>query len=487
MGEHDRYGIIIDSGSSGSRLQVYKWTDPVFLQESSKDENILRSIPKIVQEDNWSYKISPGISSFKDRPSHVWDEHFRHLMEYAEKIIPLDQQAETPIFVLATAGMRMVQETPRFKILNNVCTGINKHSNFYIPDCQNHVRVIDGETEGLFGWIGLNYLMGQFDNYDQNQDHTSFGFMDMGGASTQIAFVPSNKSEISKHTNDLFTVNLRNVNGDTQSWKVFVSTWLGFGANEARRRHLKNAISSLPENIDTKEEYDKYLFDPCSPKDVVIDFQYNNKDYKIKGLGDYEVCLKDIYPLLLKHLPCDDNPCLFNGVHAPQIDFKEDKFVGVSEYWYTANDVFNMGGEYNFLKFNEKVKEFCSEEWATISSNFEAGKYGENMKLEYLKDSCFKASWVINILHEGFGLPRIGIDTSYLSEDQLKSLNSENNELEQAKNLQHIPSFQSVNLVEGAELSWTLGKMLLYVSNQIPSKDNNDNVYRIGIIPSENS
>ena len=51
--------------------------------------------------------------------------------------------------------------------------------------------------------------------------------MDMGGASTQIAFVPSSKEEIKKHEEDLSKVILRNINGESQKWNVFSETWLG--------------------------------------------------------------------------------------------------------------------------------------------------------------------------------------------------------------------------------------------------------------------
>ncbi|GME71217.1 unnamed protein product [Ambrosiozyma monospora] len=206
---------------------------------------------------------------------------------------------------------------------------------------------------------------------------------------------------------------------------------------------------------------------------MVIQQEHNGIDYEITGSGDYKTCMKLIYPLLLKHLPCRDSPCLFNGVHAPTIDFKKDKFVGVSEYWYTANDVFKMGGDYNFLKFEEGLKDFCELDWSEIEGNFNEGKYGTTINLPLLRDSCFKAAWVVNVLHEGFELPRIGFET-----DATSKLSDDTDE-EFAKT---VP-FQSANLIDGAELSWTLGKILLFASSQVPSKDKT----KIGVIPAETS
>lgn len=460
----DHYGIVIDSGSSGSRIQIYRWQDPnELVKNPDTDPKLLRSVPQIYQEESWTLKTSPGVSSFADKPKKVWDKHYEDLIEYAEKIIPKSNWSETPIFIQATAGMRLLPKEKRDKLLSTICKNLKKHSKFLVESCEKQIEIIDGETEGIYGWIGLNYLMGQLDDYDSNASkHPTYGFMDMGGASTQISFVPSKEDEITKHQDDISRVYLRNVNGELQQWDVFVSTWLGFGANEARKRYLNQLINLLP-SPESRE-----VSDPCLPKNLRINYKYKKQEYKISGTGNSEQCLKTTYPLLLKNLPCKDDPCLFNGVHAPEIDFLEDKFVGISEYWYTANDVFHMGGEYNFLKFNEKVKLFCETDWAEIQKNNQNGEYN-NVPEKILQDACFKANWVLNVLHEGFNLPRIDIETPMpddINEDELKN---------------HIP-FQSAGSIKGAELSWTLGKILLYASSQVASRDG----INVGVQPSDN-
>jgi Golgi apyrase len=465
-----KYGIVIDSGSSGSRVQIYSWPDSQEVKKRSKDSLELRSVPQVHQQEDWNEKITPGVSTFDNKPDDVWD-HYEPLIEYAENIIPKDQWNETPIFVLATAGMRLLPEKKRNKLLDKICHKIQKKSDFKLENCSEQVQIIDGETEGLYGWIGLNYLMGRLENYDPNgESHMSYGFMDMGGASTQISFVPNKQAEIDKHKDDISTLYLRNVDGSLQKWDVFVSTWLGFGANEARKRYLKNLINILPEKNNDSDEDDYATLrinDPCLPRGAQLDFSHHGHSYDIIGSGDYEECLKTTYPLLLKNLPCTDTPCLFNGVHAPEIDFEKDKFVGISEYWYTANDVFHMGGEYNFAKFSEKVQMFCESDWDSIMKNSEKGDYN-NLPTSLLTDACFKANWVINVLHEGFNLPRIGIEQKMPSEV-----------VEDFDN--HIP-FQSAGSIKGAELSWTLGRIILYASSMIAASDS----LNVGIQPAEN-
>lgn len=446
-----QYGIVIDLGSSGSRLVVYQWPKDT---PASDDIHTRTSPPSITTRKEWTLKILPGILSFsKSKVRDLWSGHFSDLIEFAENIVPRSHHSQTPVFVLATAGMRLLPEDDQKRILRETCKVIRHNSQFYLPDCKEFVQVIDGATEGLYGWLSANYLLGLFENYDPSAtNHESVGFMDMGGALTQIAFVPSLAEDREAHHDDLSRIVLRNRNGDTQDWTVFVETWLGFGANEARRRFLNSLVDVMTVGSP------KIVSDPCMPHGATMTHQYRGTTFEVRGTGKYETCLKSIYPLLLKNLPCDSYPCLFNGVHGPKLDFEKDKFVGISEYWYTANDVFRSGGEYDYHGFNARVKEYCESEWSDIVLNAERGKYSGLDPDKFLKNACFKASWVLNILHEGFELPRLAVDVpeTTAADTQIESV--------------HVP-FKSANSIKGEELSWTLGKMLLYASSQIEAND----------------
>lgn len=442
-----KYAIIIDSGSSGSRVFVYSYT-------LSSTKNELPPINLVTTK-----KTSKGLSTYSDKIDLIWSEHFSPLIEHAKTNIPEDQYDDTPIFVLATAGMRLLPDKQRESVLSEVCQSFDNYSGLGSnlgslngARCFEMVRVVDGEEEGLWGWIALNYLTDKLLPGDKN---LPYGFMDMGGASTQIAFVPSSSKELENYLEDLHIISLRTTTGDGFSWPVFVSSWLGFGANEARRRELESLIHALPtvpNNIyDIDGDGKDDLVDPCSPPGMKIDYDYNGKTYTITGSGNYEGCLRTIYPLLLKHLPCTKEPCLFNGVHAPGMDFSKEKFVGVSEYWYTAHDVFHLGGDYEYKKFEKATKEFCTTNWESLMARLEDGEFGPAIGEAGLRRACFKASWIVNVLHEGFNLPREGIDDDS-SDDEIEP----------------EPVFKSIKDIDGDELSWTLGKMVLYASSQAP-------------------
>jgi len=402
----------------------------------------------------------------------VGPDHLEDLFKKAREVIPDNVVKETPVFLLATAGMRLLPDDQRNQLLRQICSYTRSHTMFQLPDCEVHIQVIPGEVEGLYGWVAANYLIGGFDSpreHAHGKDHHTYGFLDMGGASAQIAFAP-NATEADRHANDLKRLRMRTIDGTPAEYKVFTTTWLGFGVNEARKRYIE-ALQEASGAVDTK-----VLQDPCLPAglststkgDVFLpgSKEVNGQTQTLNGTGKFDTCLTNTLPLLEKDHICIDDPCLLNGVHVPAIDFDVNHFVGVSEYWHTTHEIFQDGHNdkaYDFNTYQKRVKEFCSQDWDIISKGINKHKWGKKVDEKTALEVCFKASWLINILHEGIGIPRIGLEE--VPDDKH---NGTKKVLDNAKSKGYTSSFQAVNKIDDTEVSWTLGKMVLYASSQIP-------------------
>lgn len=472
MGHPQKYGVVLDAGSSGTRVYIYRWDELDYARGHARPAE-LKQLPEIETKKHWTKKTKPGVSSFGSKPYHV-GEYLQPLLQHAIDIIPAESAPETPLFLLATAGVRLLPPREQKVLLEQICTYARKHTKFLLPECNLHVQVISGETEGLYGWIAANYLLGGFDKtIDHGNGHHTYGFLDMGGASAQIAFAP-NATEAKKHAQDLKLLRLRTVGGMPEEYQVFVTTWLGLGMNEARVLYIKRLMeASAAPGV-------KELPEPCLPKGVTTTLEgeedlkkkKNAKDPVLVGTGRFEECLRQTYPLLQKDVPCMDAPCLLKGVHVPGIDFTVNHFVGVSEFWHSTHEIFDFGKDhpYDYTEYQTKVKEFCAQDWKDIKAGIKKGKWGDKVEQEKAMQACFKASWLTNIMHEGIGIPRVGIEVSHNVTDHTGAWKEHKlTKEEKAKEKGFLEPFQAVNKINGMELSWTLGKIVLYATSQIPA------------------
>jgi Golgi nucleoside diphosphatase len=228
--------------------------------------------------------------------------------------------------------------------------------------------------------------------------------------------------------NDLQRIVLNAADGRSFTYNVYSRTFLGYGANEARymyvvslhfRRRYYEYIKK--ENTDIKE-----YNDPCMPKGLKTE----EFGLTLMGTGEFEKCTVKMLPILNETAPCPDYPCFFDGVHAPEKDLTMEKWIAVSEYWYTTS-TFKLGGPYKYDKLLEKTKEFCDSDWDKAKSLIS----GESE--DRLKSQCFKMAWVMTLLHEGFDLPK------------------------DLKNQVDRELLQSKDDIDQKPISWTLGAVLL--------------------------
>ncbi|XP_025016970.1 ectonucleoside triphosphate diphosphohydrolase 7 isoform X2 [Tetranychus urticae] len=209
-------------------------------------------------------KITPGLSSFSVNPQDAYN-YIYPLLEFANNNVPSFKHKETPLYIFATAGMRLLSKESQDAILTNLRNRIKSNSSFSFNPA--NVQVISGKEEGIYSWISVNYLLGRFDHSMTSGVAKSLvainlgngittrprtvGMLEMGGASVQIAFEITSKYELEeirrrrgvKSQEEMKDVlaqfNLGCYSHDSDhSYLLYVTTYLGLGANVAKDSYL---------------------------------------------------------------------------------------------------------------------------------------------------------------------------------------------------------------------------------------------------------
>ncbi|XP_030820154.1 ectonucleoside triphosphate diphosphohydrolase 4 [Camarhynchus parvulus] len=402
------YGIVVDCGSSGSRVFVYCWPrhngNPKDLLDIQQMRDSSRK-PVVM-------KIKPGISEFAGSPDKVSD-YISPLLSFAAEHVPRSKHKETPLYILCTAGMRILPESQQKAILEDLLTDIPVHFDFLFSD--SHAEVISGKQEGVYAWIGINFVLGRFEHTDDEDEAVvevpgsehrdpifrkrTVGILDMGGVSTQIAYEVPQSEEVAKGL--LAEVNLGCDAHQTEHvYRVYVATFLGFGGNAARRRYEESLLSSsLLSSRQAGQSPQAPLPDLCLPRDAQDELQHRAELSQLRGTGDFQLCRERLRPLLNR---TNGTGSSLNGVFQPPVQLQSSEFYGFSEFYYCTEDVLRMGGDYSAARFAKAAQDYCATRWSVLRERFERGLYAHDLHGSF---QCFKSAWMFEVFHRGFSFP----------------------------------------------------------------------------------
>ncbi|KAG9469820.1 hypothetical protein GDO78_019607, partial [Eleutherodactylus coqui] len=296
-----KYGIVLDAGSSHTNLYIYQWP-----AEKENDTGVVEQVAECKVEGN-------GISSYYLKPTDA-GRSLLHCMNKAQEVIPATQQKETPVYLGATAGMRLLRRTNP-EVADKVLTSVEDTLRSSHFDFQG-ARIITGQEEGAYGWITINYLLGNFiQEWSYFKSVRTSGALDLGGASTQITF--ESDENIESEDNSLHF----RLYGKT--YNVYTHSFLCYGKDQALRLQLANSITNIQNisllnpcfnsgytrNLNTSDLYNS----PCVSDQKTLTTPPN---IRIEGTGDYNLCKQFVQEIFhLSH--CTYSRCSFNGIFQP--------------------------------------------------------------------------------------------------------------------------------------------------------------------------
>jgi Golgi nucleoside diphosphatase len=341
----------------------------------------------------------------------------------------------------------------------------------YCPfwDETERVRVISGEEEAVYGWAGVNFLLG---NLMKNSEgvgeayggaiHT-FGALDMGGASSQISFFQPEGDVMS----GLFKLQV----GQGRHWNVYAHSHLMFGINMAETRRK----ARLAMNSTAKARLVEGIYDPCLPAGGRIEFKTSvhydkngidtwnasvddfsavtepgSSDYghyhavlvNNENAGDWEQCKTLARGLLNKESNawCEfshHSSCSFVGVYQPELPTQAasfGEFLAFSNYYHVWQFL-QLQPRSSLEQIDQQGQQVCSQNWKQMLE-YNAKNTNVTLTEEDLATYCFRAAYVHEMLAYGYGF-------------------------------QPNDRITATNVVNGQKVDWALGS-ILYEINTLP-------------------
>ncbi|XP_014943020.2 ectonucleoside triphosphate diphosphohydrolase 8 isoform X4 [Acinonyx jubatus] len=414
-----KFGIVFDAGSSHTSLFVYRWP-----ADKENDTGVV-SQALVCQAKG------PGISSYASNPAQA-GESLQGCLEEALALIPEAQQRKTPLFLGATAGMRLLSQKNSSQA-RDIFAAVTQVLGKSPLDFWG-AELLAGQDEGALGWITINYVLGMLVKYSfsgewiQPLEGTLVGALDMGGASTQITFVPGGPI-LDKSTQTTFRLY-----GSEHS--VYTHSYLCFGRDQMLSRLLAQLVQSSSGPLVRHPCYHSGYWATLSPAALYESPCVHTAapaelagSLTVEGTGNPGACISAIRGLFNFSSCQGRGHCAFNGVYQPPV---RGPFYAFSNFYYTFRFL-NLTSKQPLATVNATIWEFCQRPWKQV----EASSPGQD---RWLRDYCTSGLYILTLLLEGYGF----------SEETW-------------------PGIEFRKQAGGTEMGWTLGYML-NLTSMIPAE-----------------
>jgi len=416
------YGVIFDCGSSGTRAHVFNWSlaDPIV--SISELPNGLKVEPGISQ-----YGIGQGCQAEGDAnadgvcdlvevdddhpackdhahpcpsaPSSCCltiDEYIAPLLENVTKAVPKTERGKTTLRMHATAGMRLLSAPSQAAIWKQLAEAAE--STQFKFDREQDAYTLAGNYEGLFGWLAAQQVNG----WKLPQK----GWLDLGGASTQIAFAPDD-GVITENGIDVPTLEM--APADLEVETIYSISYMMSGQDQGQLRIAQYLYDQAP-------GANRPIGNPClntgyfwNMSICLTEGLYCKKKTKVlfEGLGDHAACEDAVASAIIrKDTQCLQRNCAVAGRYQP--DASGTTFFAGSAFFFTADGLGLKTGVGNFTTSAEiaaKGTTWCATKWSDISADDQ--KYGQNY--------CFASAYIPQMF-DAYGITRNSQAVTYAAD-----------------------------------------------------------------------
>ncbi|KAJ3328653.1 Guanosine-diphosphatase [Blyttiomyces sp. JEL0837] len=367
-----QYALMIDAGSTGSRIHVYSF-------------NYCKGLSPTLEHEIFE-QIKPGLSHYHDSPDEA-AKSLDVLLKKALDGVPEHLHSCTPVAVKATAGLRLIGVEKAQAILAAVRNRLEENYPFKVVE-QDGVVVMDGKDEGVFAWITVNYLLSRI---GASKRQATAAIIDLGGGSTQIVFEPNQAVKLidGDHRVDLTF-------GD-KKYVLYQHSYLGYGLMEAREKLLTAAVDKTSSK------------NPCLPSG----FSKTPKDKSlghVKGTGSgFPACSAFVANHLFDKAPdtCSVDTCSWDGVYQPKFSkaFPDGSEIYAFSYIYDRSadlGVFHEQNDEGFFFNADQIRGLaeivCADEREKMTP--ETAKL-----LEAEKELCLDLGYIYHLLTTGYEIP----------------------------------------------------------------------------------
>ena len=261
------HGIMIDAGSTGSRLHVYEWKPRILVSPQDITAAVsgeMLSFPGT--ESRWTDRLRPGLAEFAKLLHNNGDQtngndtgatiaaptrtpeqvdaqldaaigdYLKPLLEFAKSVLHTKRAefGNFPLYLRATAGMRILPAADRARVMASVRRVLRTNTTLNPFGFTNdeQARTLSGEEEAIYNWAGVNFLVGDLIPETKgagtvNPRRPTHGALDLGGGSTQISFFEPSQDIMS----NLFKLHI----GQAKHWNVYSHSFLFYGMNEGEK------------------------------------------------------------------------------------------------------------------------------------------------------------------------------------------------------------------------------------------------------------